>query len=193
MAPVRPLRADARRNRDQLLRVAADMFADQGVEKSSLEEIARRAGVGIGTLYRHFPTREALIADVYRAEIERLCARVDVLIATEPIVDGLKQWMHEFVDYASTKRGMATALSSMMSEHSELFDYSRGLMNAAAARLVAAAVAAGQIRPDATADDVLRGLRGFCTGADYDGWQEQAHRLVDLLIDGLRYSASAAS
>jgi len=184
------MRADARRNREQLLRAAAETFAEQGVE-ASLDEIARRAGVGIGTLYRHFPSRDALIADVYRAEVERLCGDANALLHADPVVGGLETWMHQFVDYAATKRGMAHALRSMVGDQSELFDYSRGLMHDAVRRLVTAAVEAGQVRSDANADDLLRGLSGFCMASEDPGWQDQAHRLVTLLVDGLRYPVNA--
>src|SRR5450631_3703142 len=108
VAEARPLRADARRNRDALLVAAAAQFADRGVE-SPLEDIARSAGVGIGTLYRHFPTRDALIADVYRREVDLLCGGVDELLATLPADEALSEWMRRFVGYVATKRGSCCA------------------------------------------------------------------------------------
>jgi AcrR family transcriptional regulator len=185
----RPLRADARRNRDALLATAAELFAEQGVDVS-LEEIARRSGVGIGTLYRHFPTREALIADVYRREVEHLCGGVDELMATLAPAEALEEWMRRFVSYVSTKRGMAAALKSVIGADSELFTTSRTKINEAMATLVRGAAESGTVRPDANPDDVLRAMSGFCLISDQPGWQEQALRLVSLLVDGLRYGAS---
>jgi AcrR family transcriptional regulator len=186
---VRPLRADAQRNRDALLVVAAAQFAERGVE-APLEDIARDAGVGIGTLYRHFPSREALIADVYRREVDLLCGGVDELLTTLPADEALAEWMRRFVGYVATKRGLALALKSMVSDSSELFAQSRANINESMARLVNAAVEAGLVRADADPEDVLRGMSGFCLFSDQAGWQEQAQRLVALLVDGLRFRAA---
>ena len=188
----RPLRADARRNRDTLLVVAAARFAEQGVE-TPLEEIARRAGVGIGTLYRHFPTRDALIAEVYRREVDLLCGGVDELLATLPADEALAEWMRRFVGYVATKRGLAVALKSMVDDNSELFAQSRVHINESMARLVHAAVEAGLVRDDADPEDVLRGMSGFCLFSEQAGWQEQAQRLVTLLVDGLRFGAASST
>lgn len=185
----RPMRADARRNRETLLATAAELFAEQGVDVS-LEEIARRSCVGIGTLYRNFPTRDALIADVYRREVEQLCGGVDDLLTELPPCQALEEWMRRFVSYVATKRGMASALKSVVGA-SELFASTRAQINDSMARLVGAAVAAGTIRPDADPDDVLRAMSGFCLINDQPGWQDQALRLISLLVDGLRYGASA--
>jgi len=192
VSQVKPLRADARRNRDALLVVAAAQFAEQGAE-APLDEIARRAGVGIGTLYRHFPTREALIADVYRREVDLLCSGVDDLLATLPADEALAEWMRRFVGYVATKRGLAVALKSMVNDNSELFAQSRTHINESMARLVQAAVEAGLVRGDADPEDVLRGMSGFCLFSEQAGWQEQAQRLVTLLVDGLRFGAASSS
>ena len=192
VSQVKPLRADARRNRDALLVVAAAQFAEQGAE-APLDEIARRAGVGIGTLYRHFPTREALIADVYRREVDLLCSGVDELLATLPADEALAEWMRRFVGYVATKRGLAVALKSMVNDNSELFAQSRTHINESMARLVHAAVEAGLVRADADPEDVLRGMSGFCLFSEQAGWQEQAQRLVTLLVDGLRFGAASSS
>jgi AcrR family transcriptional regulator len=186
----RPLRADARRNRDALLVAAAAQFAERGAE-APLEEIARQAGVGIGTLYRHFPTRDALIADVYRREVDLLCGGVDDLLATLPADEALAEWMRRFVGYVATKRGLAVALKSMVNDNSKLFVQSRTNINESMARLVHAAVEAGLVRADADPEDVLRGMSGFCLFSEQAGWQEQAQRLVALLVDGLRFGAAA--
>jgi AcrR family transcriptional regulator len=188
----RPLRADARRNRDALLVAAAAQFAERGVE-APLEEIARQAGVGIGTLYRHFPTRDALIADVYRREVDLLCGGVDELLARLPADEALAEWMRRFVGYVATKRGLAVALKAMVNDNSELFAQSRVHINESMARLVHAAVEAGLVRTDADPEDVLRGMSGFCLFSEQAGWQEQAQRLVTLLVDGLRFGAVSSA
>jgi AcrR family transcriptional regulator len=186
----RPMRADARRNRDALLAAAADLFAEQGVEVS-LEEIARRACVGIGTLYRNFATRDALIADVYRREVEQLCGGVDELLAELPPAEALEEWMRRFVSYVATKRGMASALKSAVGA-SELFAESRRQIYDAMNRLVTASVEAGTIRSDADSEDVLRAMSSFCMMGEQPGWQDQALRLISLLVDGLRYGVPSA-
>jgi AcrR family transcriptional regulator len=188
--PSRPLRADARRNRENLLAAADVAFSEHGVEVS-LEEIARQAGVGIGTLYRHFPTRDALIEAVYRREVELLCDAADTALRELPPEQALETWMQRFVRYAATKRGMATALKSMVgaeSELSELFAYSHRRVEAAASAILTAAVQAGAIRSDVEPMDVLRMLSGICmvTGS---ALEEQAPRMVALVLDGLRYGA----
>ena len=187
---VRPLRADARRNRDALLVAAAAQFAERGVE-APLEDIARSAGVGIGTLYRHFPTRDALIADGYRREVDLLCGGVDELLATRPADEALAEWMRRFVGYVATKRGLAVALKSMVNDNSDLlFAQSRAHINDSMARLVHAAVEAGLVRADADTKDVLQAMSGFCMFSQQAGWQEQAQRLVNLLVDGLRFGVA---
>jgi AcrR family transcriptional regulator len=192
MAAARPLRADARRNRDALLVAAAAQFAERGVE-APLDDIARRAGVGIGTLYRHFPTREALVADVYRREVDLLCGGVEELLGTLPADEALAEWMRRFVGYVATKRGLAVALKSMVNDNSELFAQSRANINESMARLVHAAVEAGLVRADAEPQDVLQAMSGFCMFSEQAGWQEQAQRLVNLLVDGLRFGVARSA
>jgi AcrR family transcriptional regulator len=184
----KPLRADARRNRDSLLAVAAVVFSERGTE-ASLEDIARQAGVGIGTLYRHFPTRDALIADVYRREVELLCGGAEQLLSTLPADEALAEWMRRFVSYVATKKGMATALKAIAGTDSQLFVTSRAMTNAAMTALIQAAIEQNLVRPDADPADVLRGMSGFCMMGDQPGWQDQALRLVGLLVDGLRFGA----
>lgn len=187
----RPLRADAQRNRDKLLRVAAEAFTDVGVDVA-LEEIARRAGVGIGTFYRHFPTREALVVAVYRQQIDDLAAAARELPLVHPPADALREWMHAFVDYAAVKRGMVALLKSMMETDSHLFDDARANLHAAAGSLMTAAVEAGEIRPDVGPTEVIRAIGGICMATDRPGSQETAIALVDLVFDGLRYGATTA-
>jgi AcrR family transcriptional regulator len=184
----RPLRADARRNRDALLASAAALFAQRGVDVP-MEDIARRCDVGIGTLYRHFPTRDALIAEVYRREVELLCGGVESLLDELPADQALSEWMKRFVNYVATKKGMAVALKSLVGADSELFTTSREKINGAMATLVAAAISANTIRPDANPKDLLRAMSGFCLVTDEPGWHDQAVRLVALVVDGLRYGA----
>jgi AcrR family transcriptional regulator len=184
----KPLRADARRNRDQLLAAAVELFDERGVE-APLEEIARRAGVGIGTLYRHFPTRDAVIEAVYRREVEMLCSGVDDLIRDLPADDALATWMRSFAVYVARKRGMATALKSVLGVDSPVFRESRERTESAISRLVANAIAAGAIRDDVDPADLLRAMGGICMATDTADWSQRTGRLVDLLMDGLRFGA----
>jgi AcrR family transcriptional regulator len=187
----RPMRADAQRNRDKLLTVAVAAFAERGTE-ASLEDIARQAGVGIGTLYRHFPTRDALMEAVYRHQVEVLCDAADELVATKDADQALEAWMERFVEHVATKRGMAMALKSVIGKDSELFAYCHGRIRSSVQMVLANAVQAGAIRDDVEAADLLKALSGICLVSDQPGWQDQARRLVSLLHDGLRYRAPAA-
>ena len=186
------MRADARRNRDLLLTTAAEVFADKGAE-APMEEIARRANVGIGTLYRHFPTRDAVIEAVYRREIDRLCDGVDELIADNPADVALAIWMRRFVDYVAKKRGMSVALKAVLGADNELFTYSHNRIRGALNTLVDAAVSARAIRSDVDSEDLLRAMSGICMASDASGSAERTARIVDLLMDGLRYGAAEAS
>ena len=183
----RKLRADAQRNRAALLAAAGELFAERGIEVS-LEDIARRAGVGIGTLYRHFPTRDALNEAVYRHEVESLCDAVAPLLANDPPEVALRQWMRRFASYVAKKRGMSAALKSALGADNELFDYSRRRIMESVGSLVAAAVADGSIRPDADPGDVLKALSGICMASELHG-NDATERLIDLIVDGLRYGA----
>jgi AcrR family transcriptional regulator len=184
----KPLRADARRNRDKLVEVAAQMFASDGVDVS-LEEIARRAGVGIGTLYRHFPTREHLVEVVYRREVEGLCHAADELAREHPADVALELWMQRFVDYIATKRGLATSLRLLLTTNSTLFSDTSGRVSGVMRSLVQAAAAAGKIRADVDASDVMHALGGIYSAPNTPDWRERSGRLVKLLMDGLRFGA----
>ena len=186
----RKTRADVIRNRARLLDCATEAFSEKGID-ASLEEIARQAGVGIGTLYRHFPTRDALIEAVYRNHVELLCNAVDELLAELPADQALAAWMQRFVSYVATKRGMASALHSMMGEDRSLFDDCRVQMNDAAARLLRAGRDAGVIRGDVEPADLLRAMGGICLATNEATWPDQARPLVSLLLDGLRFGAPA--
>ncbi|MCU1457974.1 MAG: regulatory protein TetR [Actinomycetia bacterium] len=184
----RVLRADARRNREKLLAVAVVALSHSGGDVP-LDAIAKQAGVGIGTLYRHFPTREALVEAAYRHEVDRLCAAVDELGPPMPADAALREWMQRFVDYVATKRGMAAALQSVVTSDSQLFAHTYRQIVDALNTLLGNAIAAGTIRADADADDVLRAMRGVWLVADEQHRADQAGRLLDLLMDGLRFGA----
>jgi AcrR family transcriptional regulator len=183
------LRADARRNREKLIKAASPAFAEHGVE-ASLEEIARRAGVGIGTLYRHFPTREHLVEAVYRREVELLCAAADELARRKAPDVALEDWMQRFVGYIATKRGMANSLRLLSASKSELFAKTSGLVPQALQRLVEAAASGGYIRKDIASSDLMHALSGIYSAPDTPDWRERSRRLVRLLMDGLRSGAS---
>jgi AcrR family transcriptional regulator len=185
----RPLRADARRNRDRLLEVAVAAFAadDPGV---SLEAIARSAGVGIGTLYRHFPTREALVEAAYRSQLDRLCGSAPELLKEHPADLALRTWMDRFVDYMTTKRGMAEALRAVIASGGNPYAHSRDRLLTAIGQLLEAAAAAGTIRAGADPADILSALNGVTLAAGESDQRERAGRLLDLLMDGLRFRAA---
>ena len=183
--PDRPLRADAQRNRDRLLETAVRAFSRDGPE-ATLESIAKDAGVGIGTLYRHFPTREALIEAAYRNELARLCDVVPALLADLPADEALRAWMDRFVDYMTTKRGMLGALRVVIASGGNPFAESMERMTAAVTTLLEAGADAGTVRSDVAPRDVLAGLSGVSLAAGQPDQRDQAHRLLDLLMDGLR-------
>ncbi len=184
----RPMRADARRNRDAVLAAAADAFAEHGVE-ASLEDVALKAGVGIGTLYRHFPTREDLVFATYQREVELLSQSAPELLAELPPADALREWMRRFVRYAATKRGMVGMLRTLMQTRAEMFADTKQLINGAAQQLLVAAAGAGGIRGDITSEELMRSMGGICMANDQSGPPDTASRLVDLVFDGLRYGA----
>ena len=160
MSTERPMRADARRNRDLLLAAAIAAFSTPDADVA-LESIARDAGVGIGTLYRHFPTRESLIEAAYRSELERLCDAVPALLAKNQPDIALRAWMDLFIDYMATKRGMAEALRAVIASGGNPFAHSRELLLAAVSTLLAAGVDVSTVRSDVEAADVLASLSGI--------------------------------
>jgi AcrR family transcriptional regulator len=187
----RPLRADARRNRDRLLDAAVRAFS-QDRPDVTLDAIAKDAGVGIGTLYRHFPTREALVEAAYRNELARLCDAVAELLQAQPPDQALRAWMDRFVDYMTTKRGMADALRAVIASGGNPYAQSRDRLIAAITTLLRAAAAAGTVRPGIEPADVLAGLSGVSLAAGEPAQRDQASRVLDLLMDGLRYRAGPA-
>jgi len=186
----RPLRTDARLNREKLLASAAELFAAAGVDVS-LEAVARRAGLGIGTLYRHFPNREALVEAVYRQEVDRLCDAADELRRLHPPDVALAEWMRRFVAYAVAKRGLADALQSVVASNSGLYANTRERLLAVIAALLSAAVAADTVRADMDPEDVFQALSGIWLIPDGEHWNERAQRLLTLLMDGLRFGATS--
>jgi AcrR family transcriptional regulator len=184
-------RADALRNRDLLIAAAAAAFAARGAEVP-LEDIARDAGVGIGTLYRHFPTRESIVEAVYRHEIDVLCDSADQLLETMPPDQALAEWMQLFVRHVATKRGMSSLLKPLMSSNASFSEQTRGRASAAASKLLEAGVAAGTVRADVDGADLLRAVGGICMSTDQER-SEASQRLVSLLFDGLRHGAGGPS
>src|ERR1700755_865574 len=183
--PARKPRADAIRNRERVLEAAKAVFTAGGAE-ASLEAVAKRAGVGIGTLYRHFPTREDLFEAVYRREVEQLGEFADELKGEADPVESLRRWLHSTVEFVATKKGMLAALQLVTYGSSELQAYSLDRLTQAVGALLARAVAAGEIRADIGAEDVLRALIGMCYLHDKPGWQASVLLLVDVFVDGLR-------
>jgi AcrR family transcriptional regulator len=181
----RPLRADAQRNRDRLVEIAVQAFSNDGPDVT-LDSIAKAAGVGIGTLYRHFPTREALIEAAYRNELTKLTDAAPELLKTMAPDQALRTWMDHFVAYMTTKRGMGDALKVLVASGGNPFAHSRELITNALDQLLAAAVKAGKIRADANVEDIFLGLAGVSMVGDH-AQPDQSARLLDLLMDGLRY------
>lgn len=183
----RPMRADAQRNRDALLEAASAAFAQNGVD-TSLEDVAKRAGVGIGTLYRHFPTRDALIEAAYRRGVEHLCETADELRAKHQGDEALELWMQHFVGYVATKRGLSSALKlSGDGDHAELFAYVHQRIYDALGRLLESAAATGRVRSDVDSVLLIRALSGICMVGE--SAEQQVQRLISLLMDGLRFGA----
>jgi AcrR family transcriptional regulator len=185
----RPMRADARRNRERLLEVAVELFAERG-DDVSLNAVAQRAGVGIGTLYRHFPDRDALIEEAYRAEVAHLSHAAGELLAEHPPDVALAEWMRRFVGYSATKRGMHGALQRIAAR-TGLFSESRAQMLRAIGELLDAGVAAGVLRSDVTPDDVRRAMGSLWMLTGEEEGAAQAEALIRIIVDGLRHGAGA--
>lgn len=183
--PRRRPRSDGQRNRENLLTVAKAAFTAGKVD-IPLDEVARRAGVGIGTLYRHFPNRDALIEAVYRAELDRLANAAPTLAAQHPPVEALRAWMRLFVDYIAAKQVIAPALNGLVGGTCALYAQSGTILQNAIEGLVSAAVASGDINADIDPLDLLRALAGVSNYAAGPGWETSAKRLVDILIAGSR-------
>jgi AcrR family transcriptional regulator len=180
----RPRRADARRNHDRLLVAAAEAFTQHGTA-ASLEEIARRAGVGIGTLYRHFPTRQALLEAVYIDEVEEMSRAAEGLVDLEPW-DALRTWLHQFVRYAATKRALADEMLATMDKDDAVFVACRAAITSAGDMLLGRAQKAGVVRSDTNFTEVGRMVAGIAAIRTAD--PGQIERILDVALDGLRYS-----
>jgi AcrR family transcriptional regulator len=188
----RPMRADAQRNREQLLAAAVAAFSREDASQVTLESVAKAAGVGIGTLYRHFPSREALVDGAYRSELARLCDSVPGLIASMPADKSMRTWMDFFIEYMTTKKGMSDALRMVIASGGNPFAESRSRLLAAFSALLAAGAEDGTLRADLDPADLLASMSGVSLVAATPAQREQAGRLLDLLMDGLRYGAARA-
>jgi AcrR family transcriptional regulator len=177
-------RADGLRNRERVLLAARAVFGAGGPE-ASLEAVAQRAGVGIGTLYRHFPTREALFEAVYRREVDQLAELAAQLERDAAPVEALRRWAHANVEFVAVKKGMSTALMLAVHHDTALSVYTFDRLSGAVGDLLARAVASGEIRADIRSEDILRAIVGICYVHDKPGWQPSAIRLVDVFVDGL--------
>ena len=182
---LRKPRTDARLNRERILEVAKAAFTRSGTN-ASLDDIAKEAGVGAGTLYRHFPTRDALIEAVYRTEVEKLAAAEPRFAAAMPPIEALRAWMLLFVDYIATKQIIAPALNAYVGGPSKLYEASRAQFQGAIGSLVKRAIKNGDMRKDLDPFDLLRALVGVSNVASTPDWQQSARRLVDILITGSR-------
>ncbi|MFJ9760186.1 TetR/AcrR family transcriptional regulator [Streptomyces sp. NPDC101149] len=178
-------RADARRNRERLLASASRLFVERGPEVPYVE-IAKDAGVGVGTIYRHFPTREALIEAAYRSELDAVCDAASELARTLPPERALRTWMDRFIDYMTTKIGMSDAIRAVVSVGGNPYAQSRDRLDAALEILVGATTEAGCTRTGINVDDVLMTLSGIAMAAGEPEQREQAGRMLDLLFAGLR-------
>jgi AcrR family transcriptional regulator len=183
--PTRKLRADALRNRELLVEAAKQAFTLDGAQVS-LDEIVRRAGVGIGTLYRHFPTRDAIVEAVYRREVGQLADAAKALLQSHKPLDALRAWLELFVDYMATKRVIAPILASAPGGVATLYESSGSLIRSAVTLLLDKAIAAGEIRPDIEPGDMMQALAGLAYGSAESGWKTRSLRLIDVLMNGLR-------
>ena len=178
-------RADAQRNRERILEVAKEAFTRSGAN-TSLDDIAKQAGVGAGTLYRHFPTRDELLEAVYRTEVEKLAAAERKFAETLPPIEALRAWLLLFVDYIATKQIIAPALNTLVGGPSKVFEASYAQVWEAIRALVKRAMKSGDIRKDLDPIDLLRALIGVANVATSPDWQQSARRLVDILVLGSR-------
>jgi AcrR family transcriptional regulator len=178
-------RTDAQRNRERILEVAKDAFSRFGAN-TSLDDIASKAGVGPGTLYRHFPTRVELLEAVYRSEVEKLAAAQRKFAAEMPPIEALRAWMLLFVDYIAAKHLIAPALNTLVGGPSKLFEATRAQLEGAINALVQRAIESGDIRKDLQPFDLLRALVGVSNVASTPDWKQSAKRLVDILVSGSR-------
>ncbi|MGA2420984.1 MAG: TetR/AcrR family transcriptional regulator [Candidatus Acidiferrum sp.] len=178
-------RTDAQQNRQRILEIAKQAFTRDGAN-ASLDDIAKRARVGPGTLYRHFPTRDALIEAVYHAEVEKLAAAADGFAKALPPLEALRAWMLLFIDYMAAKLIIAPALNTVVGGPSRLYEGSRGQIRGALESLTQRAIRSGDLRGNLDPNDLLRALIGVALIPATPDWQLSAKRLVDILIAGSR-------
>lgn len=183
--PARRTRADAERNRLNLIETAKPILAEKGA-RASLDEIARAAGVGIGTLYRHFPTRDYLVIAVYEAEIDKLVAAADDLRQASTPTEALREWIYLFIAFVATKYGMSDAIGSLVNGHGELYSASTERIRETITSLLTSAEAAGELRANLEPLDILRAVAGLRGDSDGMEWQGAARRLTDILLTGMR-------
>ena len=189
--PTRKPRADAQRNRERILEVAKEVFTRDGAA-ASLDDIARQAGVGPGTLYRHFPTRDALIEAVYRSEVEKLAAAEQRFAATMPPLEALRAWMLLFIDHVSEKKLIIPAMDTVAGGSIRLIEGSRSLIHSAFVASVRRAIASGDLRSDTDPNGFVHALVGIFHTTALPGWEPSARRLFDILIAGSRPADSAS-
>ena len=190
--PARKPRADAQRNRERILEVAKEVFTRDGAA-ASLDDIARQAGIGPGTLYRHFPTRDALIEAVYRSEVEKLAAAEQRFAAAMPPLEALRAWMLLFIDHVAGKMLIIPAMNTVAGGSVRLMEGSRSLIHTAFVASVKRAVASGDLRSDTDPNDFVRALVGIFHTTASPGWEPSARRLVDILIAGSRSTPKSPS
>ncbi len=178
-------RSDAQRNRERILEVAKQVFTRRGAG-ASMDEIAKRARIGPGTLYRHFPTRDELLATVYITEVEKLAAAQKKLSAELPPIEALRAWLLVFIDYIAAKKIIAPALNAMAGGPSRVFQQTTQVMEEAANALAGRAVASGDLRPDVDPIDLMRAIYGLSTAGSADDWPPKARKFVDILLQGSR-------
>jgi AcrR family transcriptional regulator len=183
--PTRKPRVDAQRNRDRILVVAKQIFTRRGAE-TSMDEIAKRAKIGSGTLYRHFPTRDDLLAAVYITEVEKLAEAQRKFSAELPPIEALRAWMLVFIDYIAAKKIIAPALNAMTGGPSRVFQQTNRVMEEAANALASRAVASGDLRQDVDPMDMLRAIYGVSSAGSTDDWPTKSRLFVDILIQGSR-------
>jgi AcrR family transcriptional regulator len=183
--PARKPRADAKRNRERILEIAKEVFTRDGAA-ASLDDIARRSRIGSATLYRHFPTRDALIEAVYRSEVEKLAAAEQRFAAIMPPLEALRAWMLLFIDHVAGKRLIIPAMDTVAGGSMRLIEGSRSLIHSAFLTSVKRAIASGELRADTDPNDFVRALVGVFHTMALPGWEPSARRLVDILINGSR-------
>lgn len=178
-------RADAARNREHILEVALEVFAEKG-DSATFDDVVKRSGLGVGTLYRHFPNREALFEAVYFSEIEKLGLAAEELSATLPPLEALRKWMLLFVDLLATKYSMRESFTALMNSKSYDMNASTEIIMGSMSRLADEAVKAGEIQIDFDPVDLLRALGGVANAGSEPNWQANARRMVDVLLQGVK-------